>query len=154
MCPPSGTANVPHPFICNRYYFCLEGKYFPQTCPADLLFDINIMNCNYPGDSECAVEVTPPVTTTSTQTPPTTTTESTTITSTTETTTSTTESTTTIEAPWFECPSDKFQVFPHPTRGCKWYVICEEGVPSEGECPLYTIYSDRLAICISGACSN
>lgn len=52
-CRPGETHNLPNPRFCNQFYFCLQGESFPTACPADLLFDIRINQCNYAGDATC-----------------------------------------------------------------------------------------------------
>uniref|UniRef100_A0A182YIS6 Chitin-binding type-2 domain-containing protein n=1 Tax=Anopheles stephensi TaxID=30069 RepID=A0A182YIS6_ANOST len=60
-CPATGTVNVPHPFDCNLYYLCVEGQAFQLSCGPNLVFDIQINQCNRPEDSICAADlVTPP----------------------------------------------------------------------------------------------
>lgn len=129
---------MPHPFICNRFYLCLpDGSYYPSTCPGELVFDIETMRCNLREDSTCANEGTIP--TVPTTLPP-------------------TEEPITEEPitdrPEFECSHNGFEVSPHPWNGCKWYIVCENGIATEAMCPLYTYYEHRFAICQAGVCTD
>jgi hypothetical protein len=53
-CPLSGYGNIPNSIYCNRYYECLAGIRYLQSCPGDLLFDAITMRCTSPELALCA----------------------------------------------------------------------------------------------------
>uniref|UniRef100_A0A182K8X5 Chitin-binding type-2 domain-containing protein n=1 Tax=Anopheles christyi TaxID=43041 RepID=A0A182K8X5_9DIPT len=70
-CPITGTENIPHPTNCNLYFLCINGQAFERSCGPNLVFDIQINQCNRPEDSICAADlVTPPTAGPSVITPP------------------------------------------------------------------------------------
>ena len=43
-----------HDLTCQKYYRCLgNGRKVQQSCPAGLIFDIDIDTCNYPNKATC-----------------------------------------------------------------------------------------------------
>ena len=68
---PEPTGNFPHPTNCNLYYLCINSQSFQRECGPNLVFDIQIMQCNRPEDSICQADlVTPPTAGTGAATPP------------------------------------------------------------------------------------
>ncbi|EAU77159.2 AGAP010466-PA, partial [Anopheles gambiae str. PEST] len=64
---PEPTGNFPHPTNCNLYYLCINSQSFQRECGPNLVFDIQIMQCNRPEDSICQADlVTPPTADTTT----------------------------------------------------------------------------------------
>ncbi|GAB0098653.1 uncharacterized protein DMENIID0001_144210 [Sergentomyia squamirostris] len=52
-CPSYGISIIPHPFLCNRFFHCVEGERFPDICPGNLVFDADRWRCHVPDESRC-----------------------------------------------------------------------------------------------------
>jgi hypothetical protein len=57
-CPPDGFGNIPNANDCSRYFECIAGIRYPQTCNGTLLFDIITSTCREPELGFCATNLT------------------------------------------------------------------------------------------------
>uniref|UniRef100_A0A182J9A6 Chitin-binding type-2 domain-containing protein n=1 Tax=Anopheles atroparvus TaxID=41427 RepID=A0A182J9A6_ANOAO len=53
-CPPTGASNVPNPAACDRYVLCFHGVPHERICPAGLLFNQQIGQCDLSHKVTCS----------------------------------------------------------------------------------------------------
>ncbi|XP_062558107.1 peritrophin-48-like [Armigeres subalbatus] len=119
----------PHPESCTKYNSCVLGRLRENTCRDGFIFSRTAFIC-LPGNSEsCVVQLIP---------------------------------TTTTPAPGSIQPipvdfcirnSRPFGRLPHPQL-CTRFVSCFFWVPAVGECPSWTVFNERLRVCIPGNPNN
>ena len=56
VCPKEGNYIYPHPTKCDWFVECNKGKYAEIRCIVDLVFDPDILECNFPEHVQCPVE--------------------------------------------------------------------------------------------------
>nr|XP_019550248.2 probable endochitinase [Aedes albopictus] len=146
-----GVHNFPDPVNCNGYIVCVDETSIPMTCNEGLIFDVNILKCNYPDISVCLPNLL--VTTTTTQTVPSTTTTRTTASTTTtqavpSTTTTTTITTAAPSRPIEEptCPDRGLHFYPH-ISDCQRYYKCLYGKLYVMSCPLSLLWNQDIKFC-------
>ncbi|XP_055692104.1 peritrophin-1-like [Lutzomyia longipalpis] len=61
-CEATGIYTVPHPFLCHRFFHCVNGERFADECPGNLYYDITRMACWHPDEAVCAGQEQPPTT--------------------------------------------------------------------------------------------
>ncbi|XP_065076524.1 uncharacterized protein LOC135700064 [Ochlerotatus camptorhynchus] len=118
-------ARFPHPESCTKYKSCVLGQLREQSCRDGFVFSQRAFIC-LPGDAEsCAVQILP---------------------------------TTTTPAPGEirPIPGDfcllngrPFGRLPHPQL-CTRFVHCQFWFPEERECPSWTVFNERLHVCLPG----
>ncbi|UJR27800.1 hypothetical protein I4U23_009070 [Adineta vaga] len=52
-CPSMQPGRVPDPFDCSLYHECLQGTAMVTFCPAQLLYNRETQNCDYPQEVQC-----------------------------------------------------------------------------------------------------
>lgn len=57
VCPVSGWGKIPHPTDCSRFFKCIQGVRYPDTCPYGQVFDVITNECSDPETSFCAVNI-------------------------------------------------------------------------------------------------
>uniref|UniRef100_A0A1B0DLW1 Chitin-binding type-2 domain-containing protein n=1 Tax=Phlebotomus papatasi TaxID=29031 RepID=A0A1B0DLW1_PHLPP len=62
-CPESGFTVVPHPYNCDRFFRCVNGRSYEARCPDEMSFDVIRGEC-YDRNSAKCFEPSPPVSTT------------------------------------------------------------------------------------------
>ncbi|XP_062559095.1 peritrophin-48-like [Armigeres subalbatus] len=118
-------ARFPHPESCTKYNSCLLGQLRENTCRDGFIFSRTTFLC-LPGNSEtCEVQLIP---TTTTPAP---------------------GSIKPIPFDYCILNSQAFGRLPHPQL-CSRYVNCAAYVPTERECPNWTVFNERIRICIPG----
>jgi len=133
-CSPFGIQNLPYPADCYRYIRCTMGTREFDECPAPLMFDRSIANCNRPDLVDCPYN-TPIPTEWPTETTPEWPTDTTPEWPTDTTWTPDPWPPTTTEPPGGDRPVCRGQVFhAHPTN-CTRFFICMDEVLWESECP-------------------
>lgn len=55
-CPPGQTGLVPHPFICEKFLNCANGRTFVQDCGPGTVFNPNIQACDWPANVNCKTQ--------------------------------------------------------------------------------------------------
>jgi len=122
QCPPTGVVKIPHEFICEAYYTCVNGvRYEPyQMCPEGLQFDPVIAECNLESIVNCE-------------------------------TVSTTTAATTTSAPGLpDCPETGVVKIPYPGN-CTLYILCVEAVPIFYRCPEGRLFDTEQLECLPEA---
>ncbi|KXJ72993.1 hypothetical protein RP20_CCG016783 [Aedes albopictus] len=118
-------SRFPHPESCTKFNSCLLGSLREHTCRDGFVFSRRFFIC-LPGDSEtCNVQILP---------------------------TTTTPAPGTInQVPIEYCVTNSrsFGRLPHP-RLCTHFVRCQLWIPTVQACPSWTVFNERLRICIPG----
>ncbi|XP_052873272.1 probable chitinase 10 [Anopheles cruzii] len=52
-CPAHGAGNVPHPTACDKFVLCFLGVAHERSCPAGLLFNSHLAQCDLQAKVHC-----------------------------------------------------------------------------------------------------
>ncbi|EAT36588.1 AAEL011337-PA [Aedes aegypti] len=118
-------SRFPHPESCTKFYSCLLGRLREHTCRDGFVFSQRFFICLPGNPDSCNVQILP---TTTTPAP---------------------GSIKPVPADYCLINSQPFGRLPHPQL-CTKFVSCQLWIPTVQECPSWTVYSERLRICIPG----
>ncbi|XP_058465224.1 probable endochitinase [Malaya genurostris] len=118
-------SRFPHPKNCTRFYSCVFGRQREHSCQDGCVFSTKLFIC-LPGNSEsCEVQIFP---TTTTPAP---------------------EDVKPIPIDYCVRNGTVLGRLPHP-QFCSRFIQCRFWVPSEEFCPNWTIFTDKLSVCVPG----
>ncbi|XP_021705322.1 probable endochitinase [Aedes aegypti] len=126
-----GVHSFPDPVVCNAYIVCVDETSIPMTCNEGLIFDLNILKCNYPDISVCLPNLS--ASTTTTQSTPT---------------VVPTPSTLAPTRPGEEpiCPDRGLYFYPH-ISDCQRYYKCFYGKLYVLSCPFSLFWNQDIQFC-------